>query len=175
MKKLTFAGVLFAMALVLTGADDSCGTSTGDRKQVQQQAQLSSEAAAQVGMPGVQNFTERKLVRLLYELRDKEVATYVYLPDMAGRLWHLCDGVGYGLPYGTQFTNPERPAERYETHETGNLALPQAEPNGLYMPPTAEGTWVICGSKGNLKPVYVEPKVIVSPFRLRAEGEYQEK
>ena len=50
----------------------------------------------------------------------------------------------------------------------------QAEPNGLFMPPTAEGSWVICGTKDDLKPVYTEPRVIVSPFRLRAFGEYQE-
>ena len=71
------------------------------------------------------------------------------------------------------FSNPERPAQSYETHETGNIALPQAEPNGLYMPQSAEGTWVICAStKGEFTPMYIEPRVIVSPFRLNAVDDY---
>jgi hypothetical protein len=171
--------VLFALCVILVFAafqsEDGCGTvtPTPDKIQVAQQKQLSGESNRQVGMPGVTNFTEKRLVRKLYELRDTEIATFSYLPDMNGKLWHLCDSIGYGLPYGVQFTNPERPAEAWETHEAGNLALPQAEPNGLFMPATAEGTWVICaGPKGEPMPIYAEPRVIVSPVRLRAEGEY---
>ena len=157
-------------------ASDACNTDTGDKKQVEQQQQLTSEANAQVGMPGVSRFTERKLARELYELRDKNVATYSYIADMQGRLWHVCDSIGYGLPYGVQFTSPERPAYSFETHETGNVTLPQAEPNGLYMPPTAEGTWIICASDGgSIKPVYVEPRVIVSPFKLKSAGSYRDE
>jgi hypothetical protein len=120
-------------------------------------------------MPGITNFTEAKLVRHLYELRDQKILTYSYVPDMNGKLWHLCDSIGYGLPYGVQFSNPEK--------STDNRAypMPQSEPNGLFMPATAEGTWITCinpNNPGDIAPVYVEPRVIVSPFKLRAEGEY---
>ena len=111
-------------------------------------------------------------MRKLYELRDGNIATFSYVPDMQGRLWHLCDSIGYGLPYGVQFSNPEK---HIWEGQSSSYNLPQAEPNGLYMPPTADGTWIMCAdssSKGNVAPVYVEPRVIVSPFRLRAEGEY---
>jgi len=133
---------------------------------------MNEQAVAQTGMPGITNFTEKKIVKKLYELRDQNIATFSYVPDMQGRLWHLCDSIGYGLPYGVQFSNPHRPL--WPENSTSSMA-DQAEPNGLFMPPTAEGTWVICvdeKQKGNLQPVYVEPRVIVSPFRLRAEGEY---
>lgn len=166
---------LAPLALLMMGSDSGCEGSQGEKKVVAQQQQLSEQSNAQVGMPGVTNFTEKKIVRKLYELRDQNIATFSYIVDMQGRLWHVCDSIGYGLPYGVQFTNPERPAYAFETHESGNVTLPQPEPNGLYMPPGAEGTWIICASeknKGDFEPMYVEPRVIVSPFRLRAEGDY---
>jgi hypothetical protein len=167
---------LFAMPLLglLMLLQDDCGSPTTDKKQAAQQEQLSSEAAAQVGMPGITTFTEKRMVRMLYELRDKNVATFSYVMDLNGHLWHVCDSVGYGLPYGVQFTNPLRPAKTWETDERGNITLPQAEPNGLFMPPTAEGTWIMCaGPKGAIDPVYVEPRVVVSPHKLHATGDWQ--
>lgn len=158
-----------ALALLQCGCDES--TPTSDQQQRAQQEALSQQGNQQVGVPGVSNFTEKRLMRQLYELRDKEIATFAYIPDLQGRLWHLCDSIGYGLPYGTQFTNPEKIA--HEIGSSWGTTLPQAEPNGLFMPPTAEGTWVVCGTKDDLKPVYVEPRVIISPFKLTAVGDYQ--
>ena len=174
MKKL-LPVLLLPICVVFMGADDSCGSS-GEKAQVSAQKTLSDEADRQVGLPGVTNFTEKRIVRKLYELRDKNIATYTYVMDMEGRLWHVCDSIGYGLPYGVQFTNPLRPAYANETHEAGNIALPQPEPNALYMPPTADGTWVICASeikKGDIEPMYVEPHVISSPYKLKSAGDWQ--
>ena len=46
--------------------------------------------------------------------------------------------------------------------------MPQAEPNGLYMPPDAEATWVmlINPANGEAVPTYVEPRITVSTFKL---------
>ena len=167
MKKLMFSFAVI-LAFVFIGCDDNLPTA--DKQQQAQQEAMSRQSNAQVGAPGIANFTEKKIVRKLYELRDQNIATYAYIPDMQGRLWHLCDSIGYGLPYGVQFTNPDKHVYdgQYNVYN-----IHQAEPNGLFMPPTAEGTWVICAdSKGGMAPVYVEPHVIVSPFKLRAEGEY---
>jgi len=51
----------------------------------------------------------------------------------------------------------------------GYVTLPQADPNGLYSPASAEGTWVLCvDHKDNKpKPIYVEPRIIVSPIALQ--------
>lgn len=165
------------VGLILCAFDSGgCGTSTGDSAQTQQQQDSINNVRQQVGMPGITNFTELRMMKRLYEMRDQEVVTYSYIQDMQGRLWHLCDSLGYGLPYSAQFSNPQRPAYAYETHEQGNITLPQAEPNGLYMPDNAEGTWVNCATnKGEFHPVYVEPRVIVSPFKLNSAGDYAAK
>ena len=88
------------------GCDD--GESTSDKTQRLQQEQMSQNANQQVGMPGISNFTEKKIMKRLYEMRDQNIATYTYLVDMQGRLHHVCDSMGYGLPYATQFSSPEK-------------------------------------------------------------------
>lgn len=169
--KLTAVGIVVGMLLIgsMIGCDDT--PPTADQQSTAKQEAIQQESNRQTGMPGVTNFTEKKIVKKLYELRDQNIATFSYIPDFQGRLWHLCDSIGYGLPYGVQFTNPERIVQQYSSSYG---TLPQAEPNGLFMPPTAEGTWIICAaSNGDPTPVYVEPRVIVSPFKLKAFGEYQ--
>lgn len=169
MKLLSFISVLF-LAVVIAGCDE---VPTTDQKTQQQQEQLSAEASKQTGLPGITNFTEKKLVKKLYELRDQQIPTYSYAVDFNGGLHHVCDSIGYGLPYGVQFTNPES----HYWNSQGNYNLPQAEPNGLFMPPAAEGTWIICSGEknGDIRPVYVEPRVVVSPFKLHSISEWQEK
>jgi hypothetical protein len=86
---------------------------------------------------------------------------------MTGRLIFLCDSIGYGIPYATQFTSPSKIYSPCASCQ-GAISLPQADPNGLFSPASAEGTWIMCKDpKGDaVKPVYVEPRTVVSPFRL---------
>ena len=153
--------LLLCLTLILAVAcEDIPMSQNTDQQTAHKQEKVNEQAMAQVGMPGVTNFTEKKIVRKLYELRDQNIATHSYLMDMQGRLWHICDSIGYGLPYGVQFTNPEHDIY-YDSSSSAHMAMPQAEPNGLFMPPTAEGTWIICATKsGDFEPVYVEPRVI---------------
>lgn len=150
----------------------ACGerTPSSDQMQRNQQEQLSAEANAQVGMPAIVNFQEKRTMKTILELRDKTITTVTYTQDMNGNLHKLCDSVGYGLPYATQYTNPQRVANYHETPDHGNVTLPAADPNGLFSPPSADGTWILCldpSKKGGTMPVYVEPRVIVSTFPLK--------
>jgi len=63
----------------------------------------------------------------------------------------LCNSIGYGLPYATQYTHPSL-----------------ADPNGLYTPSSAEGTWVLClnPKTKEAEPQYIEPRIIVSTYPL---------
>ena len=49
------------------------------------------------------------------------------------------------------------------------VTLPQADPNGLFSPPSAEGTWVMCKDPNSdkVEPIYSEPRIIVSTFPLK--------
>jgi hypothetical protein len=130
------------------------------------QEQIMKEANAEVGMPAIKNFQERKLLKMILELRDQEnLICYAYIvPEMTGKPVFLGKCIGYGIPYATEYTNPSK----VEGYGQNAVAIPQADPNGLFMPASAEGTWLmmIDPSDNQPRPVYIEPRVLVSPFKL---------
>lgn len=157
--------LLAILGVSLTG----CGvTPTSDDIQEAEQERILKEGTAQTGMPAIKNFRERKLLKQIIEMRDQDgLVTYTYtVPETTGRPVFLCNLIGYGLPAATQYTNPEKTDW---VGSAGVVNLPQADPNGLFSPSSAEGTWVLCtdpSGSGKTRPVYVEPRVIVSPFQL---------
>ena len=157
------------LALSAQGCRNQVGLHAANREQAAQTAELQIESNRQVGMPGITNFTEKRLVRQLYELRDQQdLSTFTYVVDFQGRLWHVCDSIGYGIPFSAQFSNPE---VRVRRNSTGTI--PQPEPNGLWPPTSTSATWVVCASPdGNFEPLYVEPSITVSPFPLNAYGSW---
>ena len=158
MKKLIISLSILSLPLFV-----GCATiSDSDDIQRRQQEQLLKEGTAQTGMPAVKNFRERKLVKMLIELRDQEnLNTYTYtFAEASGQRTFLCNSVGYGIPFATQYTNPEK-------YEYNSTTIPQADPSGLFPPTSADSTWVMCKSPdGKVTPLYVEPKIIVSPYKL---------
>ena len=160
MKTIASVSLLAVLGLTLTG----CIEESSDTKQREQQERILQEGTAQTGMPAIKNFRERKLLKQIIEMRDQDgLVTYTYtVPETTGRPVFLCNSIGYGLPAATQYTNPEK-------YEYNGTTIPQADPNGLFSPSSAEGTWVLCtdpNGSGKTRPVYVEPRVIVSPFKL---------
>jgi hypothetical protein len=153
---------LVAVATLLTACDQRESSTQIERRK---QEELTMQAVTQVGMPSIVNFAEKRMFKDILELRDKNVPTTTYLVGMNNQLTKVCDSIGYGLPYATQYTNPQRVYS--DTHGYGTL--PQADPNGLYSPASADGTWVLCvdHKDGKAKPVYIEPRILVSPFAIQ--------
>jgi hypothetical protein len=144
---------------------------SADKRQAEETKKKLLEADKQVGMPDIVNFTERRLAKDILELRDQEsLSTYTYLVSLEGKLVFLCESIGYGLPYSVQFTNPEvevfrgRSGGRYSMYGT----MPQADPNGLFMPAGLSATWVLMKDPetGEARPCYVEPEIVVLPFKI---------
>lgn len=165
MTRLVRSLAVLALFAALPACD--AGTQSSDQKQTDQQETLLAEGTSAVGMPAIKNFRERRQLKDIYEMRDDNgLVTYTYLfAEMTGKLAFFCSSIGYGIPAATQYTAPEKPFRR--NGYDALLALPQADPNGLFSPSSAEGTWVTClGPDKQQHPVYVEPRVIVSPFKL---------
>ena len=174
-KVILIAG-LAVTALSQVGCDHPPVTANTDEQIAQKSEQIQKQGLAQVGMPNITRHTELAFVKRIYEKRDAPTFTFAYIPDQNGKLWHLCDSIGYGLPYAVQFSNPTKRVFATVTNQAHNdYDSPQAEPNGLFMPVGAEGTWVDCIDPSNRKKddlIYVEPRVIVSPWKLQADGKY---
>lgn len=162
---------LFIISMILlTGCDLESYTSAD--KAIQRQTEQSmKEANARIGMPAITNFQERKLAKYIFELRDKaDLITYAYIVNhMTGELVYLGQCIGYGLPYSVQYTNPMKTESSYS--QGGFEILPQADPNGLFMPQGLSATWLLMfdPKTKTTKPVYVEPEIIVAPFKLHGE------
>ena len=159
MKKLL---LVLPFVFALAACDEHPNSTQIERKK---QEEMSLQAVQQVGMPSIVNFAEKRMFKDILELRDKNTPTVTYLVGMNNQLTKVCDSIGFGLPYATQYTNPQRVYS--DTHGYGTL--PQADPNGLYSPAAAEGTWVLCvdHKDGKAKPVYIEPRILVSPFPIQ--------
>ena len=162
--KMTFGIILVSIILILIV--NGCDMKTADKEMAVQTKAIMSEAQSQIGMPAIINFQERKLAKMIFELRDNEdLLTYTYIVNLHGELILIGRSIGYGLPYSIQYTNPMRTETKY-----GNtVVLPQPDPNGLFMPEGLSATWVmlIDPESGNARPIYIEQEIIVSPFKLK--------
>ena len=171
MKLTMLSAIAVAIIMVMSNCDDPQPSS--DRQLNQKQEALMQEANAQVGMPGITNFTQRRQLKMIQELCDQsDLICYAYIvAEMTGKLVFIGKCIGFGIPYSTEYTNPMKIVQ---VPASGggyvNEVVPQADPNGLFMPASAEGTWImLIGPDGNPHPTYVEPRVIVSQIPLGGE------
>jgi hypothetical protein len=165
------------LAIIALAALSITACAKGDeaaQRQTRATLKSTNEADRKIGMPALSNYYEKQLAKDVYERRDKAIATYAYLQGMDGSLKCLGRAIGYGIPYSTQFTAPQalrylRPVDSdgQEGAATAEM-VEQPEPNGLYMPSSASATWIqiVDSRTGKLDVMYVEPNLVVSPFRL---------
>jgi len=165
-KFMSLVVILFVTFLI-----SSCGgnkISDADRQQSEQTAKMMDEANRQTGMPNLTNFQQKKILKEIYELCDKEnLICYAYIQsDYTGKLVFLGKCIGYGIPFSAQYSNP---TTYKRIHSGGDLkAMPQPEPNGLFMPTSSSATWLIMidPETQESRPMYLEPNIVVSPFKL---------
>lgn len=175
-----------------------CGytvTQSNDSQIAQQQEQQQAEADAQVPPPSIVNWNEKRMAKLIQEKRDQvNLATWTYTKNLDGKYTFVCESIGYGLPYNTRTNNPQH--YEYVTSRTGvsnysngsggggyyrdaqgnqvwgeHAIMSQPEPNGLFIPDDAKGTWNLCKDPKTGKPdvTYQEEDVAVFPYKLIPE------
>lgn len=143
---------------------------SSDVKIAQETERRLAESARQVDIPNIKNWREKRLLKELYEKRDQDgLVTYTYIVDFHGKLHYLGQTIGYGLPYSTQFSNPEKIEESSDDYNSSKswVKLPQAEPNGLFMPTSSSATWVMMKTDKGLEPQYIESLISVFTFKLK--------
>jgi hypothetical protein len=162
-----------ALVLLCAATPEGCQPSSDDIQR-QQQESILQEGTRQTGMPAIKNFRERKMLKTILEMRDQNgLVTYTYLENMVptiikghtacgGKLSFIGNTIGYGIPYSTEYTNPQKLIGQ-------GAVIAQADPNGLFSPASAEGTWILMqnpNDKNDVEPVYIEPRIFTSPFPL---------
>lgn len=164
--------VLLCLCLFQTLTSESCENNpSADQIEQRKQEQIQQQGVQKVPLPKILNYTEKQQLSDIYELRDQAgLICYAYLfSNVSGKLIYLGKCIGYGIPYATQFSSPSKLVNPWGigNSERGYLPMPQAEPNGLFMPVSSEATWLMLLDKqGKPHPIYCEPNLIVSPFQL---------
>lgn len=166
-KKIITLGLVGIMSFSLLSG---CvwNTSKAREEERQYQEELMQQANDVVGQPEITNFYEKKQAKEIFELRDdSSLVCYAYTKcEGSGKYVYLGRCMGYGLPYSTQYTAPEGIVIR-----NGNsYVLPQADPNGLYLPEGMTATWLylIDETTGEPQITYAEPEIMVSQGKLPA-------
>jgi len=170
MKKILFV-FLACSALFFCFTSESCDDATppSDKVAHDRQEKILQEGNAEVGMPSIVNFREKKMLKMIYELRDQaSYVTYSYLySQYSGKYIYIGQTIGYPIPYATQYTNPLQVVSG--SYKESVTSIAQADPNGLFSPASAAGTWVaLVDPKGKVVPGYFEPDVVCLPFKLPA-------
>lgn len=162
MKKL-FVFILLGLFILVIGCT---GVPKSDEVEAQRQETASKEAASAVSAPAIINFWEKRQLKTIYELRDNPKPTYCYIfSQFTGKFTYLGITIGYGIPYATQFNNPMK-----YIYNSSGATLPQAEPNALFSPPGADGTWILFeDASGKLQPQYIEERISVFTEKLPAD------
>ena len=169
MKKFMFI-IISLLTLSFMGCGESKKSTTDDVVQ-QQTEMIIAEANKQVGMPAIINFQEKKNLKWIYELCDQEnLVCHAYLfNSFEGKIGqYLGECIGYGIPYSTQFSNPSKLEKGGNSYGNWAVTLPQPEPNGVFKPEGLSATWLIMidPTSKEPRPIYIEPEIIVSPFKL---------
>lgn len=170
MKNLKFILFLCLLSLIFMSADCEGRGNNSDSVNAVKQEQVAKELDAQTGFPAVGNAVMKKQLKMIIEECDKPtLICYAYtFSEMTGKYTYFGKCIGYGIPYATQYTNPLKVVDQAVNY--GYLVLPQADPDGLFKPTSSDATWLMMIDPSNpesIKPVYVEPDMIVSPFKLQ--------
>lgn len=176
-------------ALLITLCTGCSVSQSNDSKIAQQQEANLAEGDAQVPPPSIVNWNEKRMAKLIQEKRDQvNLATWTYTKNMDGKYTFVCESIGYGLPYNTRTNNPQHyelvttltgfsgTGSRYSDASGRNVwgehaIMAQPEPNGLFIPDSARGTWNLCKDPQTGKPdvTYQEEDIAVFPYHLPAE------
>jgi hypothetical protein len=145
-------------------ADRPNPASSAAIEQAQQDLQMQQMLRNQP-VPSFNFSLERHMLIEIYKARQKATNTFtVVQSELTGKVLWSCPSMGFPLPYSAQLTNPLQAWWKSGAHEYASAVVAQQEPNGLFTPPQAEGTWVPClDAQGRITPVYEERKVTVFP------------
>ena len=164
LKTISMLSMSVIMMVALAGCE---ATSATDTTQATQTEQLQAQAQSKLGLPNIVNFYEKATLKNIMEAcDDSKLITYAYTKnDYTGKFTYIGEALGYGIPYGSEYTSPEK-LSASDYHDS--TPLPQADPNGIYKATNVSATWVmlIDPKTGKANPMYFESDLTVLPTKL---------
>lgn len=151
--------IVLLVSMVFVGCGDllaekSIEEKSSDVVQAEKAERVNKQKTMRVGEPSITNFYEANQVKDIYEKRDNaELICYAYVQNLEGQFIYLGMSKGYGVNASIQFSNPvkvlaaDRDLGVYINGSQGGpgdqpVLMPQAEPNGLFMPEGLAATYI---------------------------------
>jgi len=159
---LAFLGMLLGALLASCDQQPNSDEITSNRQET-----ILMQAVEKIGMPAIKNFRELRMANRILEERDQTLMTWTYLWSDYHRCFTFIEtSVAYPLPYATQRTSPQKVYRWAAGHY---FSMPQADPNGLFSPESAEGTFIEMNNPTKVNEtglVYSEPRISTFPYEL---------
>ena len=104
MKKSIITLVLIGLIAFLSLGNIDCDSEAkpnAEKRQTEQTDKILDEINRQIGLPNLTNFQQKKLMKMVYELCDREdLICYAYIKsDYQGKLMYIGRCVGFGVPF----------------------------------------------------------------------------
>src|SRR6056297_841300 len=183
--KRVLALVLIVVMVGIVGCSstDTIENKTSDQVQAEKAERVNKQKSLSVGEPSITNFYEANQVKEIYEKRDNaELLCYTYVKNIEGKFIYLGVSKGYGVNASIQFSNPVKVVDMEDfpnvpdwSGSSAPTLMPQAEPNGLFMPEGLMATYInlLDEKTGEFSLSYIEDNLNVFesklPRRLCAE------
>lgn len=154
--------IVATTALLALAACEGGPPATADQKASAQQEDIAQRAQDEVGIFTPTHFTRKRLAnRIGQMLDDPTLATISYAQGMDGRLRCIGPSIGFPLPAATQTTSPSKLVRGDLGQYSGDLIMPQPEPDQLFSPASEDATWILLvnAKTGQASPAYFEGKV----------------
>lgn len=161
--------IIIGLAAIFTLTACEPRQPSSDQRMAAEQERMLQDGVSAVGMPAIKNWREKRLLKMIYELRDQDgLRTYTYVvAQQSGQRVFLCDSIGFPINDATGFSSPEK----IWMSSGGSHAFPmiQAEPNGLFTPDSSNSYWVMCldTDKGKPSPTFITGYPLVTTFPLK--------
>ena len=115
-------------------------------------------------LPTITNFEERKFLKEVLELKDLGVDTWIYKTNVDGKLFLVGKGVGFPVSDGALLSSPL-------VRETPFMTVPQAQPNELFTPDSAKGSWIKLLTQDGTRLYYSQDSLTCSQVRIPGADE----
>jgi len=163
MRRITTTLCLLGLLGLTACPDKEPPKPTADQVEQKKQETLLQEASSQVDLPNITQFQEKRTMKMVEELADKAIPTYLYhFNPFKSCYYFIGASFGYPIPYATQYTNPQKLVSNHGYNGSWALIpITNADPNGLFKPASADGTWILMANPvtKTLEPQYIEDKV----------------
>jgi hypothetical protein len=155
-------GTLLLFSLTACPGDGNSDTTA----QAKEASQASSGANKLLDHQQLHQYDYSQYRQSVQDIEDSMAAavtttTFFFLP-MQKDPYKVCPSIGFPISGGTQLSNPWQVSDGHgiDGTGTGNVAIGQMDPIGVYLPSSAAATFVLCvRADGTIKPSVAEPSV----------------